>query len=116
MWKGNDPSLIECVDAYGLVYQYDGEDFRGYVSDCPTESFAPFWIDNSCIDDYFAEEGDKIAAMCGVKQEDMDYEWKLSALISYYGLGEFVSGPYKPVSRDEVISIVKCDWCGNNSI
>lgn len=38
--------------------------------------FANFGLDNKTIDDYFNDEGDKIADMCGTTPSQMDYEWK----------------------------------------
>ena len=69
-WKGNDISLSECIEIYGMVYTYDGNEFNGWIADEIDKdgnitAFAPFWMDNNCIDDYFDDEGDKIADMCG---------------------------------------------------
>lgn len=119
MWKGTDASLSECLEEYGMIYTYDGEDFNGWVADGVDEdnipnSFAPFWMDNNCIDEYFEDEGEKIAAMCGVKAEDMDYEWKMDALMSYYGSYEFISGMYVPKSKEELVELVRTEgWNGN---
>lgn len=117
-WKGNDVSLMECVENYGMVYTYDGEDFNGWCADGFDEdgvpnSFAPFWLDNNIIDDYFNDEGVAIAKMCGTTQDKMDYEWKMEALFCYYGSHEFVSGMYKPISKDELIAIIKDNWFGH---
>ena len=80
-WKGNDVSLSECIENYGMVYTYDGNDFNGWIADGVDKdgnitTFAPFWMDNNSIDDYFDKEGDEIANMCGTTPEEMDYEWK----------------------------------------
>ena len=117
MWKGNDVSLSVCIEDYGMVYEYDGENFNGYVADSYDEnnvpnSFAPFWMDNQSIDDYFADNGEEFAKMCGAKVEDMNYEWKMDALMAYYGSYEFISGMYKPISKDELVEIVKDNWQG----
>ena len=116
-WKGQDISLMESIDEYGMVYQYDGEDFNGYIVDGYDEngipsSFAPFWMDNQVIDDYFKDDGDAIARMCGTSQDEMDYEWKMDALMAYYGTSEFTSAMYYPISRDELIAKVSDNWFG----
>ena len=64
-WKGNDVSLSECIENYGMVYTYDGNDFNGWIADGVDKdgnitTFAPFWMDNNSIDDYFDKEGDEI--------------------------------------------------------
>ena len=61
-WKGNDVSLSECIENYGMVYTYDGNDFNGWIADGVDKdgnitTFAPFWMDNNSIDDYFDKEG-----------------------------------------------------------
>ena len=118
-WKGNDVSLSECIENYGMVYTYDGNDFNGWIADGVDKdgnitTFAPFWMDNNSIDDYFDKEGDEIANMCGTTPEEMDYEWKMDALMSYYGGYEFVSGMYTPLSKDELVELIKKDgWNGN---
>ena len=118
-WKGNDVSLSECIENYGMVYKYDGNEFNGWIADSVDENnipstFAPFWMDNDSIDDYFNDEGDEIANMCGTTPEEMDYEWKMVALMSYYGRFEFVSGMYSPLSKNELVNLInKEGWCGN---
>ena len=118
-WKGNDVSLSECIDNYGMVYTYDGNDFNGWIADSVDENnipstFAPFWMDNDSIDDYFDDEGDEIANMCGTTPEEMDYEWKMDALMSYYGSYEFVNGMYSPLSKNELVELIKKEgWRGN---
>lgn len=118
-WKGNDISLSESVYDYGMVYEYDGNEFDGYCAtrfndDCLPTEFAHFSIDNQSIDDYFEEVGDDIAKMCGVSQDEMDYEWKMDALFSYYGANEFVGYyPNSVLTTDEVISKVKDNWFGD---
>lgn len=118
-WKGNDVSLSECIENYGMVYKYDGNEFNGWIADSVDENnipstFAPFWMDNDSIDDYFDDEGDEIANMCGTTPEEMDYEWKMDALISYYGCYEFVSGMYSPLSKNELVDLInKEGWSGN---
>lgn len=118
-WKGNDISLSESVDEYGFVYKYDGNEFDvycaiGYHVDGLPREFAHFFIDNKAIDDYFEDEGEEIVKMCGASQDDMDYEWKMDALLSYYGAYEFVNlyneGVY---TKDEIIVKVKNNWFGN---
>lgn len=118
-WHGNDVSLSESINEYGMVYKYDGEDFNGWIADgydndgIPN-SFAPFWMDNNCIDDYFKEDGKSIANVCGARVEEMDYEWKMDALIAYYGSYEFISGMYTPKSKEELIALIKEEgWNGN---
>ena len=70
-------------------------------------------MDNKCIDDYFDDEGDKIADMCGTTPEEMDYEWKMDALMSYYGGYEFVGAMYTPLSKDELVELIKKEgWNG----
>ena len=32
-WKGNDVSLSECIEEYGMVYTYDGYEFNGWIAD-----------------------------------------------------------------------------------
>ena len=32
-WKGNDVSLSECIENYGMVYTYDGNNFNGWIAD-----------------------------------------------------------------------------------
>ena len=118
-WKGNDISLPECIENYGIVYKYDGYEFNGWIADSFDENnipstFAPFWMDNDSIDDYFDDEGDEIANMCGTTPEEMDYEWKMDALMSYYGGYEFVSGMYSPLSKNELVELIKKEgWSGN---
>lgn len=118
-WKGNDVSLSECIENYGMVYKYDGNEFNGWIADSVDENnipstFAPFWMDNDSIDDYFNDEGDEIANMCGTTPEEMDYEWKMDALMSYYGRYEFVSGMYSPLSKNELVNLInKEGWSGN---
>lgn len=118
-WKGNDVSLSECIENYGMVYKYDGNEFNGWIADSVDENnipstFAPFWMDNNSIDDYFDDEGDEIANMCGTTPEEMDYEWKMDALMSYYGRYEFVSGMYSPLSKNELVNLInKEGWSGN---
>lgn len=118
-WKGNDVSLSECIENYGMVYKYDGNEFNGWIADSVDENnipstFAPFWMDNDSIDDYFNDEGDEIANMCGTTPEEMDYEWKMDALMSYYGSYEFVSGMYSPLSKNELVDLInKEGWRGN---
>lgn len=118
-WKGNDVSLSECIENYGMVYKYDGNEFNGWIADSVDENnipstFAPFWMDNDSIDDYFDDEGDEIANMCGTTPEEMDYEWKMDALMSYYGRYEFVSGMYSPLSKNELVNLInKEGWSGN---
>ena len=118
-WKGNDVSLSECIENYGMVYKYDGNDFNGWIADSVDENnipstFAPFWMDNDSIDDYFDDEGDEIANMCGTTPEEMDYEWKMDALMSYYPYYEFVSGMYSPLSKNELVELIKKEgWSGN---
>lgn len=118
-WKGNDVSLSECIENYGMVYTYDGNDFNGWIADSVDENnipstFAPFWMDNDSIDDYFDDEGDEIANMCGTTPEEMDYEWKMDALMPYYGRYEFVSGMYSPLSKNELVNLInKEGWSGN---
>lgn len=118
-WKGNDVSLSECIENYGMVYKYDGNEFNGWIADSVDENnipstFAPFWMDNNSIDDYFDDEGDEIANMCGTTPEEMDYEWKMDALMSYYGRDEFVSGMYSPLSKNELVDLInKEGWSGN---
>lgn len=118
-WKGNDVSLSECIENYGMVYKYDGNEFNGWIADSVDENnipstFAPFWMDNDSIDDYFNDEGDEIANMCGTTPEEMDYEWKMDALMSYYGSYEFVSGMYSPLSKNELVNLInKEGWSGN---
>lgn len=118
-WKGNDVSLSECIENYGMVYKYDGNEFNGWIADSVDENnipstFAPFWMDNDSIDDYFDDEGNEIANMCGTTPEEMDYEWKMDALMSYYGRYEFVSGMYSPLSKNELVNLInKEGWSGN---
>lgn len=118
-WKGNDVSLSECIENYGMVYKYDGNEFNGWIADSVDENnipntFAPFWMDNDSIDDYFDDEGDEIANMCGTTPEEMDYEWKMDALMSYHGRYEFVSGMYSPLSKNELVELIKKEgWSGN---
>ena len=118
-WKGNDVSLSECIENYGMVDKYDGNEFNGWIADSVDENnipstFAPFWMDNDSIDDYFDDEGDEIANMCGTTPEEMDYEWKMDALMSYYGRYEFVSGMYSPLSKNELVNLInKEGWSGN---
>lgn len=118
-WKGNDVSLSECIENYRMVYKYDGNEFNGWIADSVDENnipstFAPFWMDNDSIDDYFDDEGDEIANMCGTTPEEMDYEWKMDALMSYYGRYEFVIGMYPPLSKNELVNLInKEGWSGN---
>lgn len=101
-----------------MVYKYDGNEFNGWIADSVDENnipstFAPFWMDNDSIDDYFDDEGDEIANMCGTTPEEMDYEWKMDALMSYYGRYEFVSGMYSPLSKNELVELIKKEgWSG----
>ena len=117
-WKGNDVSLSECIEEYGMVYTYDGNEFNGWIADSVDENnipstFAPFGMDNDSIDDYFDDEGDEIANMCGTTPEEMDYEWKMDALMSYYGGYEFVGAMYTPLSKDELVELIKKEgWNG----
>ena len=117
-WKGNDVSLSECIENYGMVYKYDGNEFNGWIADSVDENnipitFAPFWMDNDSIDDYFDDEGDEIANMCGTTPEEMDYEWKMDALMSYHGGYEFVRGMYSPLSKNELVELIKKEgWSG----
>ena len=117
-WKGNDVSLVESVYEYGMVYQYNGEDFNGYAAveydnnGNPTH-FVEFGLDNRTIDDYFDEDGDDIANMCGTKPSEMDYEWKMDVLFSYYGIGEFISGyGSKEITDKELIKLIGTNWFG----
>ena len=118
-WKGNDISLSECIEIYGMVDTYDGNEFNGWSADEIDKdgnitTFAPFWMDNNSIGDYFDKEGDEIANMCGTTPEEMDYEWKMDALMSYYGSYEFVSGMYSPLSKNELVELIKNEgWSGN---
>ena len=118
-WKGNDISLSESVNRYGIVYKYDGNDFDGYCAigfddNCLPTEFVHFSIDNQVIDDYFEEDGDEIAKMCGISQGEMDYEWKMDALFSYYGANEFADlWRTSPLTTDYVIANVKDNWFGN---
>lgn len=116
-WRGTDASLSVCINDYGMVYQFDGEDFNGWIVDEVDEdgnpiSFAPFWMDTNVIDDYFADNGNDIASMCGTTPDEMDYEWKMDALIAYYGSYEFKDGMYKPKSVEELVELVKDNWVG----
>ena len=119
IWKGNDVSLAESLYGYGMVYQYDGNDFNGYTAveydeDGLPSLFANFGLSNRTIDDYFDEEGDKIADMCGTTPNQMDYEWKMNALFSYYGVGEFTSSyGTKELTDKEVIKLIGNDWFGH---
>ena len=119
IWKGNDVSLAESLYGYGMVYQYDGNDFNGYTAveydeDGKPSLFANFGLSNRTIDDYFDEEGDKIADMCGTTPSQMDYEWKMDALFSYYGVGEFTSSyGTKGLTDKEVIKLIGNDWFGH---
>lgn len=118
-WKGSDASLSVCIEEYGMVYKYDGENFNGWVTDGldkegRPKTFAPFWIDNDCIDDYFAEEGKEIAKTCGADPNEMDYEWKLDALMAYYGSYEFTSAMYSQMTKEELVELIKKEgWNGN---
>ena len=53
-WKGNDVSLSECIEEYGIVYQYDGNEFNGWIADgfdkngIPS-TFAPFSVDRKSV-------------------------------------------------------------------
>lgn len=119
-WKGVDISLSESVNEFGMVYMYDGDNFNGYCAigynddDGLPNEFATFALDNQSVDDYFEDDGDDIAKMCGVSQDEMDYEWKMDALFAYYGANEFVNF-YNglTLTTDEVISKVKDNWFGN---
>ena len=118
-WKGNDVSLSECIENYGMVYKYDGNEFNGWIADSVDENnipstFAPFWMDNDSIDGYFDDEGDEIANMCGTTPEEMDYEWKMDALMSHYGSDEFVSGMYSPLSKNELVELIKKEGGSGN--
>lgn len=115
-WKGNDVDMMTCVNDYGLVYQHNGDDIDGYAAfdydeDGIPSKFAPIWISHDTIDDYFKEDGTAIAAMCGVKPEEMDYEWKFDAMLSYYGSHEFYGGN-KIITKDELIEEIKDNWFG----
>ena len=118
-WKGNDVSLSECIEEYGMVYTYDGDEFNGWIADGVDKdgipsTFAPFSVDNDDIDDYFDKNGDNIAIWCGTTPEEMDYEWKMDALMSYYGGYEFVGAMYTPLSKDELVELIKKEgWNGN---
>lgn len=120
-WKGNDASLSVCLEDYGMVYKYDGENFEGWVTDGLDKegrpnTFAPFWMDNDCIDEYFdfEDNGEKIAKMCGVTPEEMDYEWKMDALMAYYGSYEFTSAMYSQMTKEELVELIKKEgWNGN---
>lgn len=118
-WSGNDASLSECLEEYGYVYKYDGENFNGWIVDGFDDngipnSFAPFWMDNDCIDDYFEDKGERIASMCGTTPEEMDYEWKMDALIAYYGSYEFTSAMYNPMTKEELVELIAEEgWNGN---
>ena len=116
-WRGNDINMSESIECYGMVYTYDGDNFNGYAvidtdEDGVPSEFAPIWMDNSVIDDYFADEGDAIAKMCGTTPQEMDYEWKFDALLSYYGSYEFIQEPYRPLTKDELIAKIKDNWFG----
>lgn len=116
-WKGNDLSINECLDEYNMVYQYNGVDFHVWVATefddngFPT-IFQPFSISNRTIDDYFEDDGDDIAKMCGVSQDEMDYEWKLDAMLSYYSIAEFVVTDNNIKSRDELYEMICDNWFG----
>lgn len=118
-WKGSEASLSECIEEYGMVYKYDGENFNGWVTDGLDEdgrpkTFAPFWMDNDCINDYFAEKGKEIAKMCGADPNEMDYEWKMDALMAYYGSYEFTSAMYSQMTKEELVELIKEEgWNGN---
>ena len=118
-WKCNDASLSVCLEDYGMVYKYDGENFEGWVTDGLDEegrpkTFVPFWMDNDCIDDYFAEKGKEIAKMCGADPNEMDYEWKMDALMAYYGSYEFTSAMYSQMTKEELVELIKKEgWNGN---
>lgn len=117
-WKGNDTSLMECLNSYGCVYKCTDDGFSGYIAysvniNDNTNWFSPFSIDKSEIDDYFEDEGVEIAKICGVTPDEMDYEWKMDALLSYYGAVEFLPSVFKRLSTDDVFNIVKDDWFGN---
>lgn len=118
-WKGNDASLSVCLEDYGMVYKYDGENFEGWVTGSLDEegrpnTFTPFWMDNNCIDDYFADKGKEIAKMCGEDLDKMDYEWKMDALMSYYGSYEFTSDMYFQMSKEKLVELIKKEgWNGN---
>lgn len=117
-WKGNDVSLAESVYGYGMVYQYNGDDFNGYAAVEYDDNgnpirFVEFGLDNRTVDDYFDEDGDEIGEMCGVKPSEMDYEWKMDALFSYYGIGEFTSSyGSKEITDKELIKLIGSDWFG----
>lgn len=119
IWKGNDVSLAESIYGYGMVYQYNGEEFNGYAAVDYNEDgiptlFAKFGLDNRTIDEYFDNEGDEIADMCGTTPSQMDYEWKMDALFSYYGVAEFTSSyGSKELTDKEVIKTIGNDWFGH---
>lgn len=118
-WKGNDISLAESIYGYGMVYQYNGEDFNGYAaveynSDGVPTIFVEFGLDNRTIDDYFEEDGNDIAEMCGTTPNKMDYEWKMDALFSYYGVAEFTSSyGSKELTDKELINLIGDNWFGS---
>lgn len=118
-WKGNDISLAESIYGYGMVYQYNGEDFNGYAAveyndDGVPIIFVEFGLDNRTIDDYFEEDGDDIAEMCGTTPNKMDYEWKMDALFSYYGVAEFTSSyGSKELTDKELINLIGDNWFGS---
>lgn len=116
-WKGNDASISECLDEYGMVYKYDGENFKVWTNteigdDGIPTTFQKFSIDNKTIDDYFEDDGEDIARMCGTSQDDMDYEWKLDAMLSYYGASEFVDYDDSGISKDELYEKIVDNWFG----
>lgn len=118
-WKGNDISLAESIYGYGMVYQYNGENFNGYAAveyndDGVPTIFVEFGLDNRTIDDYFEEDGNDIAEMCGTTPNKMDYEWKMDALFSYYGVAEFTSSyGSKELTDKELISLIGDNWFGS---
>lgn len=116
-WRGNDLSLSECLDEYGMVYSYNGKEFDiwcGYEFDDDgiANKFINIWMDNSTIDDYFEKDGEHISSICGVTPYEMDYEWKMDALLSYYGCVEFIGYGNKVLSKDEVYTMVRDKWSG----
>ena len=43
----------------------------------------------------------------------MDDEWKMDALMSYYGSYEFENGMYYQLSKDELVELIKKEgWNG----
>lgn len=115
-WKGNDVDMMTCVNEYGFVYQHNGEDIYGYSAidyeeDGTPSKFASVWTSHDIIDDYFEEDCIAISGMCGVKPEEMDYEWKFDAMLSYYGASEFFDD-CNIITKDELIEKIKDNWIG----